>query len=58
MKKERRKINLDKVENGVKKAGKVTRIMLRIVWTLVGLALIAGIIFLTVRCGQTIAGVV
>ena len=54
MKEKKKKIDLDKIENGVEKVGKLTRIMFRIVWTLLGVALIVGIVFLSVRCGQSI----
>lgn len=49
----KKKIDLDKVESGVKKVSQLTRITFRIVWTLLGVALIAGIVFLSVRCGQS-----
>ena len=54
MKEKKKKIDLDKIENGVKKVGKLTRILLRVVWTLLGVALIVAILFLSVRCGQSI----
>ena len=55
MKEKKRKLSLDKVESGVKKTGKFVRILLRTVWLLLGVALIAGIVILSVKCGRTIA---
>ena len=59
--KKRKNIDLDKVEQGLNKVEqgiengvKITRIILRITWILIGVAALAAFIFVAVRIGQVL----
>lgn len=54
MKKKRKSVDLDKVREDVQKAGKVTAIVLRVVWVLLGVAAFAAFIFVAVKIGQAL----
>lgn len=54
MSKNRKGVDLDKVSNGVKKAGKIVGIIFNIFWILVGIAVIAAFVLVAVRIGQAL----
>ena len=53
--KKKKNVDLDKVKQGVEKGVKVTGIVLRVVWTLIGVAALAAFIFVAVRIGQALS---
>ena len=56
MAKKNKKVDLDKVGEGVKKASKVMGIVLRIVWIGFGVLVLACFILAAVKIGQAFAG--
>ena len=55
--KKKKKIDLNKVSEGVKKASKITGIIFRIIWISFGLLALGAFIFVAVRIGQACSGV-
>ena len=55
MSKKRKNVDLDKVKERVEKGVKITGIVLRVVWILIGVAALAGFIFVAVRIGQALS---
>ena len=52
--KKRKSVDLDRVKNGVEKGVKITGIVLRVTWTLIGVAVLAAFIFVALRIGQAL----
>ncbi|MBQ6980014.1 MAG: hypothetical protein IJQ07_05155 [Clostridia bacterium] len=52
MKKKQKKVDLEKIHNGVKKASRITSIFFRLLWILVGVAALAAFIYAAVAIGQ------
>lgn len=55
MSKKRKNVDLDKVKERVEKGVKITGIVLRVVWILIGVAALAAFIFVAVRIGQALS---
>ena len=49
-----KKDKLEKVSEGVKKAGKISGIIFRVLFFLVGIAVIVAFVLVAVRCGQAL----
>lgn len=54
MKKKQKKVDLEKIHNGVKKASRITSIFFRLLWILVGVAAIAAFVLVAVKIGQAL----
>lgn len=52
--KKKKGVDLDKVKSGVEKSFKITGILLRLVWILIGVAGIAAFVLVAVKIGQAL----
>lgn len=50
----KKKVDLEKIHTGVKKASKITAIAFRLLWILVGVAALAAFIYAAVAIGQAL----
>lgn len=52
--KKKKNVDLDKVKQGVEKGVKITGIVLRVVWILIGIAVLALFVYAAVKIGQAL----
>lgn len=52
--KKKKSVDLDKVRDNVEKVGKVSKIVLRILWIMIGFAAMAAFVLVLVKIGQAL----
>ena len=54
MSKKKKNVDLDKVKKGVEKVSKITGILFRVFWVLIGIAALALFVYAGVKIGQAL----